>query len=105
MTSRLPHGDGHGPDGKGVVALVPGTAGESGLATVTDGGTVRLSAVSDADGSEHILSGSARPLTALGSAVVGDQCLLVGGSADGTVRVWDVDPRVFSPPANGIPVP
>jgi WD40 repeat protein len=78
-------------DGSGVVALVPQAPGRAHLAAVTEGGQVRLTALAGTDPSERILSGSTRPLTALGAALVGNQRMLVGASSDGTVRVWDVD--------------
>ncbi|WP_329317850.1 WD40 repeat domain-containing protein [Streptomyces sp. NBC_01715] len=86
---RRPGGQSY--DGSGVVTLVPRAPGRAHLAAVTDGGQVRLTAMAGTDPSERILSGSTRPLTALGAALVGDQRMLVGASSDGTVRVWDVD--------------
>ncbi|MGW4031037.1 hypothetical protein ACWEFL_17250 [Streptomyces sp. NPDC004838] len=63
---------------------------EGGLfAAVATGGSVTLRPV-DGHGGDRILGGSARSLTALGSADRDGRPLVVGGSADGTLRVWDL---------------
>ncbi|MFF0445757.1 hypothetical protein ACFYT4_04930 [Streptomyces sp. NPDC004609] len=67
-------------------------ADESGgpVAAVANGGSVTLHPVDTPGEGRRILGGSARSLTALTSAVAGGRRILVGGSADGSVRVWDL---------------
>ncbi|MGW6459274.1 hypothetical protein ACWF94_25675 [Streptomyces sp. NPDC055078] len=92
-------------DDSGPVALVAGADGGEPLAAVATGGSVTLRPLRGGPehlprggpedrphgGPERILGGSNRQLTALGSATVNGRRLLAGGSADGIVRVWDVD--------------
>ncbi|MFI6288654.1 hypothetical protein ACIBCM_28575 [Streptomyces sp. NPDC051018] len=60
------------------------------VAAVANGGSVTLYPLDTPGEGRRILGGSARSLTALTAAVAGGRGILVGGSADGSVRVWDL---------------
>lgn len=87
--TTIPDPDGENDD-SGPLTLLPDSAGEP-LLAVARGPAVTLHSLRDTGRPVRVLGGGARSVTALTFSRSDGRLLLVGGAADGTVRVWDLD--------------